>query len=647
MKIPLEWLEQYVKVNKKPEEVAESFTSLGLMLDKPISHYENGKYRTPVLDLEHRMDRADWLSITGCACDLAAFENTTFNFPEVDTAKPPIISEKNRVEIKVLCTDLVNRFNTRIFKNVKVKASPDWLKNRLEAYGIPSINNIVDVTNYVMVELGQTMHAQDIAKLEKPEIVIRRARKGEKLTTLLGETVTLDENCFVLTQNDLPTVLGGIVGGISTGIDETTTDIILDAGNYNQTNIRKTSRRLKILNESVLRNDKFLHPDLTEIALQRATKLILELAGGKCYKNIDWYPNKIPPKILRLRFSRILMISGIELPNDYIKKTLERLEYRVVSEDKYAFELEVPFFRTDVEVEDDIISDLLRIYNYTYIPLQQLSATPPTEITPKIYKFEDKIRDACVGLGLHEHITDPLVAADENIKEQVRLENSQSSLKNALRTDIYPGLKQVYNNYLKHQKESVGLFEIGKVYTRHNKTRGLEDFIETRVTQILFVDKSKTPDENSTAVRKILAGLLQELGTAIYSLSKNAAGVTEIFVGDATLGHIGWNRIVLFNEKLLPLSGETKRVIFDFQNLRTDDLSLMLAPTILLGVVQNEISKASADIKSIEVLPSRFDDKTKNLKNVLFRINHFSNNFAEIRKTILKILEEKFNAVAK
>ena len=164
MKIPLEWLKQYIKTNKSAQELAVSFTALGLMLDKSIYSYENGGYKTEVLDLEHRMDRADWLSILGCACDIAAFENIELIKPKLYTKKGRALPADEKIKIEVNCPEFVNRFNTRIFKNIKVGPSPDWLKNRLEAYGIPSINNIVDITNYVMVEQGQTLHAQDIKK---------------------------------------------------------------------------------------------------------------------------------------------------------------------------------------------------------------------------------------------------------------------------------------------------------------------------------------------------------------------------------------------------------------------------------------------------------------------------------------------------
>jgi phenylalanyl-tRNA synthetase beta chain len=412
MRVPLIWLKDYIDTKKTPKEIAESFTALGLMLDKPIEK--------DVLDLEHRMDRSDWLSIIGCARDFAAMEGLKFKFPELNKTAGKQPKKSQIIDIKIECPDLVHRFNTRVFRGIKVKKSPKWLSERLEAYGIPSINNIVDITNFVMVELGQPMHAQDIAKMEKPEIVIRRAKDNEEITTLLGQQIKLNSKNFVLTQNNKPTVIGGIVGTKSTSVDENTADIVLDAGNYDQVNIRKSSRELKIQNETVLRYDKFLHPKLTEIALERATKLILELAGGEYYQNIDYYPKSFPLKKLKLRFSRIKQISGMNIPESKIEMILDSLGYSVLNKNSEGMSLDVPYFRTDVEVEDDIVSDILRINNYKNIPSDVLNMAPPAEITPKIYVFEERLRDILVNLGLYEHITNPLVISDESKKDQVK-----------------------------------------------------------------------------------------------------------------------------------------------------------------------------------------------------------------------------------
>ena len=300
MKIPLIWLKDYLDIDKTPKEIAESFTALGLMLEKP---FEND-----VLELEHRFDRSDWLSVIGCARDLSAIEKIELKLPKRFEGKG---KEGGGVAIKVECPHVVNRFNTKVFRNVKVGKSPEWLSKRLKLYGIPSINNIVDITNFVMVECGQPMHAQDLSKFGKEEIVIRMAKNGEEITTLDGTKAKLDPSVFILTQNDKPITIGGIIGGIETAVTESTTYIILDAGNYDQSLVRNTARKYKIHNETVLRYDKFLHPDGTQLALERAAYLISELAGGDYYENVDYYPKRLPLSTSKIRLDRIKKICGI------------------------------------------------------------------------------------------------------------------------------------------------------------------------------------------------------------------------------------------------------------------------------------------------------------------------------------------------
>lgn len=280
MILPLVWLKDYVNTSKSPKEIAKVFTEIGLMLDRPITG--------EVLDLEHRMDRADWLSITGCARDFAAFEELKFHFPKLESEE---LEKAHEVYVKVE-SDKVNRFRTRIIKNVKVGDSPEFIKERLTAYGLPVINNIVDITNYVMVEMGQPLHAQDLDKFEKKEIILRDTKEGEYIQTLDSSNIKLPESTLVLSENENPICIGGIVGGLRTGVTENTTTIVLDAGNYSQSAIRKTSREVNIRNETVSRSEKFLAPELVDLAIVRATDLILEIAGGEAYENNDFHKEK-------------------------------------------------------------------------------------------------------------------------------------------------------------------------------------------------------------------------------------------------------------------------------------------------------------------------------------------------------------------
>lgn len=635
MKIPLIWLKDYVNIRKSPKEIAESFTALGLMLDKPI--------QKDVLDLEHRMDRSDWLSIIGCARDLSAMEGQTLKFPELNKSAGKQSTKDQIIEIRVECPEFVHRFDTRVFRGIKVKKSPSWLSERLELYGIPSINNIVDITNFVMVELGQPLHAQDLSKMEKPEIVIRRAKRDEEITTLLGQTLKLNPNNFVLTQNGRATVLGGIVGSSLTAVDENTTDIVLDAGNYDQVNIRRSSREHKIQNETVLRTDKFLHPKLCEIALERATKLILEIAGGEHYQNTDYYPKPVQPKKMKLRFSRIAQVSGMNISGNRVEMTLSSLDYEILSRTEDYIEVEVPYFRTDVEVEDDIVSDVLRINNYKNIPSGVMDQAVPVEITPKIYNFESRLKDIFVGLGLNEHITNPLTLSKKENETQIKLVNSFSSDKTALRTSLKPNLELLIENYKKHKIYEVGVFEIGRIYNKRPTSSNYSDYKEERKAQIVYANEKISPIEISKEIKRILSAILKSL-EIFDETYKEYPGGTEILVNDLTVGQLEYNSILLDMENLIRVSKfpNRSRVETSINNYRTEDISMIVPLRQKTGGIFNTIRGFNPNIKNVEVVEEFFDSKLgSENKSVLIRI-FYEGDLSLYKENLVKLLEAKY-----
>ena len=641
MKIPLIWLKDYLDIDKTPKEIGESFTALGLMLEKPIEN--------DVLELEHRFDRSDWLSVIGCARDLSAIEKKELILPQRHKEKG---KEGGGVEIKVECPNVVNRFNTRVFRNIKVAKSPVWLSKRLELYGIPSINNIVDITNFVMVELGQPMHAQDLSKFDNQEIVIRMAKKGEEITTLDGAKRKLDPSVFILTQNDKPITIGGIVGGKETRVTESTTDIILDAGNYDQSLVRKTARKYKIRNETVLRYDKFLHPDGTQLALERAAYLILELAGGDYYENFDYYPKKVSLSISRIRLERIKKIGGIEFSRSEVKSTLESLGYRLLEESneglptQVGFTVEVPYFRTDFSVEDDIVSDILRVYNFENIPNAKLNTAPPKEITPEIFKFEEKIRDSFAKLGLHEHITDTLVSSNINDFKQIRLENSQNSEKNALRTSLYETLFPVIETYAKHKIFEIGIFEVGKIYLKEGDR--FKDLKEVRIVEVIFEKVTADLREKSDVVKSLLFGFFHEIGIDNIEIKKHDNKNT-IYQEHLILGEIRLNSFSLLTENLLKASKVDTRVQDEFVNIMDEDLSLILDIKKSAGEIISFIKNFDERIIYVKVLDEyENSDIGHDKKAITLRLKFVNDKgIINIKESLIAKLQDKFGIIVR
>lgn len=632
MKIPLEWLSQYISTDKSTKEIAHAFTLIGLLLDKPITTFTNNEYSTEVLDLEHRMDRADWLSIIGCARDLACYLGIDLNLPKV-TSMPQSADIKDKIVIEVDCPELVNRFTTVIVKGVKVDTSPSWLANRLQAYGIASINNVVDVTNYVMVEMGQPMHAQDISKLKKREIHIRRARSGESLTTFLGETLTLDDQSFVLCQDDIPTVLGGIVGTDLTGVDTNTTDIVLDAGNYNQVNIRKTSRRLKVLNETVLRYDKLLSPKLTLDAILRASHLIAEVAGGKVYFNNDYISDTAPiSKTMALTKQRLELLAGNVCDLAKAQLILQGLGYEVLKSTSSMLEVTTPHFRTDIEVEDDLVADVLRITGYDTITSLPLSGPVPEEITPVIVRFEYQLKDRLVACGLNEYITSPFVERQFSERSQIVLDSAVNKDQNALRTSLLDTLKPILSVYRNNNLHIRGLFEIGKVYTHKNG-----NYSEKRQLQVILNAKG-SPYETSKLTKETLATLMHSLGIEYVVNAEN-----EIYTADTLLGKIDYDNFHLDTQALEKVKKTNKVVKTKIENLVIRDITLIVPEGKSVGVAIKYISETYPKVTKIEVI-SEFLEGDQKTRTIGIRL-YFEESIVDASKHTSDILKDVKNTL--
>ena len=629
MIIPLIWLKDYIEIEKTPQEIAKSFTELGLMLEKPILG--------EVLELEHRMDRADWLSILGCARDLSGFENVKFIRPKLKSIEVPKVSEKDKVSIEVE-SNKVNRFRTRVFKNVKVGESPDFIKKRLELYGIPVINNIVDITNFVMVEMGQPLHAQDLNKFEKREIILRDSEIGEKIQTLDGSKIDLPERTLVLSQNKSPICIGGIVGGFETRVSSETTEIVLDSGNYNQASMRKTSKKLGIRNETLLRSEKFLSPNLVDEAIIRCTDLILEYAGGVVYENSNYESEKYVAKKMTLTKKRLELVSG---GTEYFKNaahSLRKLEYEVLSENDEKIVVEVPHFRTDVEVEDDIVADILRLYGYSKIQAEKISAPVPEDITPISYSESEYLTNLLVSLGFHEHLTDSIVKYD-GIENRIPMLNSINSEKDSLRLSIKETLSTVLFNYQKFGKDEVKIFEIGKKYFREN-----DELYEELVLGVIYDISNK--DLQSLHIRKYIDSIMESLGVS-YSLQKTKKHISIIDNNSLVeVGYFDGNYVEVFLEKIInnpnfkSKKGINGKIVTEIENISKEDLTFVCHEDFSSGEVLEYVRNLNPLINEVRYLNEFLEDGKR---KVTFRFSSLhSQEMKKIRNEIINNSSLKF-----
>ena len=619
MILPLIWLKDYVNTSKSPKEIAKVFTEIGLMLDRPITG--------EVLDLEHRMDRADWLSITGCARDFAAFEGLKFHFPKIESEN---LEKEQEIHVRV-DSEKVNRFRTRIIKNIKVGESPDFIKERLEAYGLPIINNIVDITNFVMVEIGQPLHAQDLDKFVKKEIIIRDTKEGEMIQTLDSSEIKLPEDTLVLSENNNPICIGGIVGGLRTGVTASTTTIILDAGNYSQSAIRKTSRLVNIRNETVSRSEKFLAPELVDIAIQRATDLILEIAGGEAYENSDFHKEKSHSRKMTLTANRLVMISGEEKYFSKASETLERLEYKILEETEDKIKVEAPYFRTDIEVEDDLVADVLRISGYSKINPEPILNYPPFEITAAETKMEIKLSDILVSAGFHEHITDPIVKYD-GIESRILLMNSVNADKDALRLSIKETLINTVTNYQKHNINEVKIFEIGNKYFKNES-----EFLEEKILGLIYEEKNA--ENRSFKIRAMLDLILTNLGIT-YSLKKSKHNIS-IVSKDEEIGYFDGNYLELSIKKLVKHYQFKPQIITEFENFTKEDLTFVSHIDFDNGEIIEFIKNLNPLIAKVEYLNEYIESTNRRVTIRFFSL--YPDEMKRLREEIISNTSKKYN----
>ncbi len=328
-----------------------------------------------------------------------------------------------------------------------------------------------------MIEYGIPLHAFDRDKLDKDTetntlLNIRKAKSGESMTTWQGTELKLSSKDLIISSGDKPVGIAGIIGGANSDIDAETHSIILEAACYNQASIRRTALRHALRTDASTRHEKYLNPEMVATAIRRALFLILDLAGGEIVKIEDYYPQKVSQQTVEFNLLEIPRIGGIEIETEEVISLLNRLGFEILEQkeaiglNQHILIIKVPEWRTDVQIQADVLEEILRLWGYDKIPLQPITQTPPDYTTPVPIQLEEKIRDLLVNLGLDEHITSPLVKSSGKSNEQIVLENPLNKDADALRLTITETLQSVADTYEKIGKETIALFETGKIYTK-------------------------------------------------------------------------------------------------------------------------------------------------------------------------------------
>jgi phenylalanyl-tRNA synthetase beta chain len=563
MKIVYNWLKDFVDVKPTPDELASRLALSGTN----IGGIENGPHG-PVIDAEVSSNRPDCLGHYGIAREISAIYKLPLKpvTPKPKESTAAKADDAARVEIQ--SPELCGRFTARVIRGAKIQPSPQWLKDRLEASGVASINNVVDATNYVMLELGHALHAFDHDKVRDHRIVVRRAKPSEKIRTLDGIERILPPGICVISDGDGSRAvgIGGIMGGAETEISFSTKTILLECAWFEPVAIRRAARALKLHTEASTRFGRGADPEMAELASRRCADLILQLAGGELLSGVvDVYPGKRMPKKIFLTRAELLRVMGADVSDREIESSLSALGFSPVRVDQNrgaegsllaAWECTQPSWRADVEREIDLIEEVARIYGLDKFPPRLPAARQGAARLPH-YEAEARLRERLIGLGYQEILTIPHVAEDRDALfrppdvQPARLANPLSEEANVLKSTGIGTMAAALEWNLNRGQRNVRLFEIG----RHYRLRGSES-VETPILTIGATGQAREKGLYDTARDYSFADLKGD----VDALCALAGGSTWNEGGSVWLHPARRGRVALHNEAIGEAGELTRRV---------------------------------------------------------------------------------------
>ncbi|HZT40764.1 MAG TPA: phenylalanine--tRNA ligase subunit beta [Chthonomonadaceae bacterium] len=586
MRVPYEWLKEYVAVEAPAEEVATRLMMGGLEVEgieeSPIG---------PVLDVYVTPNRGDCASMLGAAREVAALFDLPLNTPTPPEAKSGGEAEK-QTSVTIEAPDLCPRYAARLVRGVKIGPSPAWLQERLEAAGQRPINNVVDVTNYVMLELGQPLHAFDFDKLAGGRIVVRQAREGEALTTLDGQERPLLPTMLVIADAEKPVAVAGVMGGADSEVSEGTSTLLLESAHFDPLSVRRTSRALGLRTEASYRFERVVDPNGVRRAVDCACELLAKIGQPEAVPGVvDVYPRPIAPRVVLLRVNRAAELLGMEITPEIAEDCLRRLEFGVTrstpvrvrleagphgsattpavqlsartESEEVTLEVRVPTFRPDITLEEDLVEEVGRIHGYENIP-----ETLPAGVTTQggdsaEARFIREVKRLLVEAGLQEVVTHSLSAPaffdpPADAFRRVAIRNALSAEVSGLRRSLIAPLLDVAQHNATRGQQAFALFEVGRVWENAGED-GVALPVETVSVAGLLVgpltpagwqhDGRPIPADFYTA-RGVLERLFAGLGITEAAFTPLNAGATR----DLPAFHPG-------RTALIGLGGETEGVV--------------------------------------------------------------------------------------
>ncbi len=471
MKISYKWLKEFVAIAETPQQLGTRFTNVGLAVDALESAGDDF-----IFELDVATNRPDALSHAGVAREAAVIYGSELRKPEFEM-REGVRQASEVFSISISDPDLCARYCGRYIQGVKIGPSPDWLKARLEALGVRSINNVADVTNYVMLELGQPLHAFDAETLAGGQIIVRRAGFDEKLTTLDGIERLLNPSMLVIADRDRAVAVAGVMGGAETEISVTTVNVLLESANFNALSIRKTSRELGLSTEASYRFERGADVEMARFACDRAAAMIQELAGGAIFRGvIDVYPVPAKPARATLRRQRIESFLGAPVDDPIVERIFQRLGFKTQRTGS-GWSVEAPSHRIDINGEEDLLDEIARHHGFDRFP----ATLPPWSGSGSglpMEALERLLRNRLAAAGYSEVTTMAFSKETDEGKfrtgvEPVKFLNPMADDEAILRTSLIPSMLRTIQWNLNRGIRDLQLYEIGKSYEKGSETRSL------------------------------------------------------------------------------------------------------------------------------------------------------------------------------
>ncbi len=478
MRIPFEWLKEFVEIDGTPEETAEKLTMIGLEVEG-IESVDGDE----VLEVNVTPNRPDCLSILGIARELSAAYKRPLKIPQHALNSEQPVSD---FSIEIVHPELCNRYTGRLMKDVKISDSPSWIKNRLEKCGIRAINNIVDITNYVLLEFGHPLHAFDADTIQGKKIVVKTAGKNNKIVTLDGIERALPQDALLIWDSTRPVAIAGVMGGLKTEVSAHTRNIFLESAYFAPSSIRKTSKEMNLFSESSYRFERGTDIEFLENALNRAAQVIHDIAGGTIHEIVDAYHVKYVPETIRVRYEKINKILGTEVPRGDMLEILMELGMSVQDKGEFCY-VSPPPYRRDIQRENDIAEEVARFFGYdrihSMIPKSPLSCSLLNEKATSIYRTREVMRKS----GFTEIITYSFMSPSsldmlhiprtDRRWHTIGIRNPLRQEESLLRTTLISALLDRFKYNLDRGQRDIRFFEIAQVFQDTGEALPLEELM--------------------------------------------------------------------------------------------------------------------------------------------------------------------------